>query len=64
MIDKTFSHPHIRKFPDNVSHFLFGRIFKSVNFFGGHSVVLVNGEIKNFSNGVCLFRVVGVLKAV
>ena len=32
MIDETFSHPYIYKFPENVS-FLFGRIFKSVNFF-------------------------------
>ena len=33
MIDETFSHPYIWQFPENVSHFLFGRIFKSVNFF-------------------------------
>ena len=38
MIDETFSHPYILKFSGNVSHFLFGRIFKSVNFFLGHSV--------------------------
>ena len=33
MRDGTFSHPSIWKFPENVSHFLFDRLFKSVNFF-------------------------------
>ena len=31
MIDETFSHTWT--FSENVSHFLFGRLFKSVNFF-------------------------------
>ena len=35
MIDETFSHPYIWTFSENVSHFLFGRQFKSVNFFSG-----------------------------
>ena len=33
MIDETFSHRYIWKFPKNISHFSFGRLFKSVNFF-------------------------------
>ena len=33
MIDETFSHPYIWKIPQNVSHFSFGRLFKSVKFF-------------------------------
>ena len=32
MINQTFSHPYIYKFLENVSHFLFGRLFKGVNF--------------------------------
>ena len=42
VIDKTFSHPYIWTFPENVTRFLFGRLFKSVNFLLlRHSVVEV-----------------------
>ena len=33
MIDETFSHTYIWNFPEIVLQFLFGRLFKSVNFF-------------------------------
>ena len=33
MIDETFSHPYIWKFSKYVSHFSFGTLFQSVNFF-------------------------------
>ena len=36
MIDETFSLTW--KFPENISRFLFGRLFKSVNSLGGHPV--------------------------
>ena len=31
IIEETFSHPYIWKFPENVSHFLLGRLFKTDN---------------------------------
>ena len=41
MIDETFSHTYLWKFPKKVSQFLIGRLFKCVNFLLRHPVVRI-----------------------
>ena len=48
MIDETFSHTYLWKFPKKVSQFLIGRLFKSVNFLLRHPVYIHESRFSHY----------------